>query len=448
MLPIITRLVPDTSVYGIFDLLRVLVSFGSAFAVLGMYDAMFRMFFDNENRNHKIAVCSSSLFVVLLSSALSGLSIVIFSSELSKLLFSTDEYRIWVILIGVQTTISSLGSIIKAPTRMQNKRRVFVIMNIAGPTISYSISVAFILLIDPLFGLIIGGFSSALFKLLVFWKLNRSWFNFKRINTRLIKDMMKIGVPLMPTFLIYWVFSSFDRIMISNMIGTSYNGIYAVGARIAQVSQLIYTGFVGGWSYFNYSTMKDRDHPEIVSKVFEYLGVISMISMILIMPLIPLVFKILFTGDYVTGHVVTPYLFLSPLLLMLFQTSASQLLIVKKSYWVTISLTVGAGLNVMLNYLLIPILSIEGAAIATLLGYLSSVIIVSVLASVKKLLKIHLKFLGVSGITTVFFFLSKTWLNSNIIIWYIVSFMCLAIILLFYKNDISKFKKRLSRKRS
>jgi len=28
MLPIITRLVPDTSVYGIFDLLRVLVSFG------------------------------------------------------------------------------------------------------------------------------------------------------------------------------------------------------------------------------------------------------------------------------------------------------------------------------------------------------------------------------------------------------------------------------------
>ena len=446
MVPIITRLIPDTSIYGVYDLLRVLVSFGSAFAVLGMYDAMFRMFFDKETEEHRKKVCSSSLIVVSFSSIIVGFFIIIFSKSFSRLLFSTDEYYIWVMLMGLQTTFGALGRIIAAPTRMQNKRKVFVTLSVVTPMISYGVSITLILLVDPFMGLIFGAFASVLARLIIFWMLNGKWFSLKLIDRSLAIEMLKIGLPLMPTFIIYWVFSSFDRIMISNILGTSQNGIYAVGSKMAQVSQLIYTAFAGGWQFFAFSTMKDEDQVQMTSKIYEYLGTISLLATIIIMPWIPIIFKILFAGDYVLGYTVAPYLFLSPLLLMLFQTSGNQLLVIKKSYWITISLIIGASLNVGLNFFLIPVLGIEGAAIATLLGYSVSVVTMAILTSKLKLLIVPIRFIATVSITAVFFLMSKIYLANVFGLWVLVSIICAGIILYLYKNDAEKFWNRLRRR--
>jgi len=232
------------------------------------------------------------------------------------------------------------------------------------------------------------------------------------------------------------------------MLGTSQNGIYAVGAKVAQVSQLIYTGFSGGWGYFTFSTMKDKDHLSVVSKVYEYLGVISFVITIAIMPFLPIVFRLLFVGDYVLGYKVASYLFLSPLLLMLFQTSGSQLLVAKKGYWITIFMTIGAGLNVFLNYLLIPVLGIEGASIATLIGYSSSVVIMAVITTKMKLLKLQKRFVVSASITALFFVLSKLLLNKTLLPWLAVSLLSVGLILFLYREELQKLKGRMKRGRS
>ena len=448
MVPIITRLIPDTSIYGVSDLLHVLVSFGSAFAVLGMYDAMFRVFFDDDTQEHKLAVCSSALSVVALSSLITGAVVILFSRSLSNLLFTTDKYYIWVILMGIQITLGALDSVIAAPTRMQNKRKVYVVLSVVTPLISYGTSIPLIVLVDPLFGLIMGGFASVLSKLFIFWLLNKKWFRFRFSNRKLALEMLKIGLPLMPTFLIYWVFRSFDRVMIANMLDVSQNGIYAVGSKVASISQLIYTGFAGGWQYFAFSTMKDKDQVHLTSRVFEYLGVISFVATVLLIPLFPLIFRILFTGDYVLGYQVAPYLFLSSLLLMLFQTSGSQLLVIKRSYWVTISLVIGAVLNVLLNYLLIPVMGIEGASIATLAGYSSSVVIMAIITTKMKLLKIQRKFAISASITALFFILSKVILNKTFLPWFGASLLCSGLILFLYRAEVQGLIGRAKRGKS
>ena len=53
MVPIVTRLMPTTEYYGISDLSNTVVQFGSALAVMGMYDAMYRMFFEKEEEKYK-----------------------------------------------------------------------------------------------------------------------------------------------------------------------------------------------------------------------------------------------------------------------------------------------------------------------------------------------------------------------------------------------------------
>lgn len=51
--------------------------------------------------------------------------------------------------------------------------------------------------------------------------MNREWFDPRRFDFKLLKELLAIAIPLLPNFLIYWVFNSCDKVMITNMIGIS-----------------------------------------------------------------------------------------------------------------------------------------------------------------------------------------------------------------------------------
>ena len=71
MVPIVTRLMPNSSYYGISDLSNTIISLASAIAVMGMYDAMYRMFFEREEKEYKKDICSTTITYTI------GASIVI-----------------------------------------------------------------------------------------------------------------------------------------------------------------------------------------------------------------------------------------------------------------------------------------------------------------------------------------------------------------------------------
>jgi len=446
MLPIVTRLVPDTSIYGINDVLHVVASFASTFALLGMYDAMFRLYFDKEDPLYRNTVCSSAFGVVLRSGIIAAIALIVLSKPLSIAFFGTDDYYLWLILIGIQVFISAVGSIVKAPTRIQNKRKVFVTVSILNPIMSYAVSIPLIIFIDPLFGLIFGAFATSVADLIIFWVLNKNWFR-GRMNKKLAVDLLKFGLPLVPNLLVFWVFNSFDRIMISSILGPSYNGIYAVGARVAQISQFIYIAFAGGWQYFAFSTMRDKDYKEMMSKVWRILAAISFISWSVIYPFNELIFNLLFKGDYVNGSQVFPYLFLSPLLLMLYQIIGTQFQVIKKTHLSPICLSIGAGVNIILNLFLIPEFGIEGAALATLLGYTTSVILAASIACKQGLLIFQSKtIINILCFAFVMIFIRLT--EPGILVSSFLSLAYILITLLNYKKDISEMVNRFLRRKT
>lgn len=53
MVPIVTRLMPTTDYFGLSDLSNTVVQFASSIAVMGMYDAMYRMFFEKDEVEYK-----------------------------------------------------------------------------------------------------------------------------------------------------------------------------------------------------------------------------------------------------------------------------------------------------------------------------------------------------------------------------------------------------------
>lgn len=393
MLPIVTRLIPESRYFGLNDMSSTIVSLSSYFAVMGMYDAMYRMFFEKEDIRYKKMVCSTTLLFTISTSAIVFILMVVFRRTIAAFFFDGAEYAYLVYISATATLVGATNSIISAPTRMQNKRKVFLITNTVSPVLSYSISIPLLMAGHYVIALPLAGLIASLSMELIFYILNRDWFSFRLFDNRLIKELVLIGLPLLPNMLVYWVFNSADRVMITRLIGIGESGIYAVGAKLGMASQLIYTAFAGGWQYFAFSTMKEENQVESNSRIFEYLGVISFLCTVMICIISEPLYRFVFTEEYHRAYIVAPYLFLAPLLQMLFQVEGNQFLVIKKTWPAMFILSAGLLLNIAFNYALIPVIGIEGAAIATLLGYVVSDIICTLVLIKMKLMVISNRFL-------------------------------------------------------
>lgn len=371
MTPIIVRLMPDSACYGVNDLSNTIVSFASAIAVFGMYDAMFRYFFEDESEDYRKRVCSTALTFTLVISLFVFIVMMILREPIAGFFLGDKGLADLVAISAAATLVGATNSIVSAPTRMQNKRKIFLCTNLAAPVISYSIAVLMLINGHFMMALPMAALISAVMMEFIFFGLNYRWFDLTRFDFVLLKRMLVIAVPLIPSFLVYWIFNSSDRLMISNIMTVSDVGIYSIGSKLGQASQLIYTAFAGGWQYFTFATMKEEDQVKSNSMILEYMGALSFVAAAFICAWSYGIYKLLFVGSYVSGFIIAPYLFLAPLLLMLYQIAASQFVINMKTWPNMLILFGGAAMNVMLNLVLIPAMGIEGAAVATLLGYVA-----------------------------------------------------------------------------
>ena len=443
MVPIVTRLMPDSSYYGISDLSNTLVSLASSLAVMGMYDAMYRLFFETDDDGYKKNVCSTALIFTLMTSFIVFIVMILIRQPLSRWFFGDKKYSYLIYVSAIATLVGATNSIISAPTRMQNQRKIFLVTNTISPILSYSISVALLLHGYYVIALPIAGVISSLTMEITFQILNKKWFSLKRFNKKILKDLLVIALPLLPNFLIYWVFNSSDRIMITNLLNVGESGIYSVGSKLGQASQLIYTAFAGGWQYFAFSTMREKDQVKSNSLIFEYLGVISFAAASLICALSYPIYKLLLEAEYLRSFIVAPYLFLAPLLQMLYQVACNQFLVVKKTWPNMFILSLGAVANIIMNYLLIPRIGIEGAALATLLGYIISDVICMIVLCRMKLMVISKRFFIDCILMLIFFVVWRMFLTTR---WYIsiaVAAIFIAILGYFYNIEIKALFKKL-----
>jgi len=444
LLPVITRLLPNTEAFGFFDMFNLIIGFGTPLAVMGLYDAMFREYFEKDDQQYKYDVTTTTQRIILFNSIIISIVLIVFSSFFSNLFFGVSEHSNIIMFASVALLFSANRSPIQAPTRMENKRKIFVISGLLESGGYYLLSILLINLGFSYYGLIYAKIMTIPVLVLFFWFQNKKFFLKGKFNKKIAKELLKIGLPLTPVFLIYWVYRSMDRIMITNILGTSELGVYALGAKYAMVSQLIYTAFAGGWQYFAFSTMKDNDYKKMLGNIWEVLFIISTYFFILMFLFKDIIFKLLFEGDFVRGVEVFPFLVLAPLLLMLYQILGTQFQVTKKTYLSPLVLSIGVVVNILLNLYLIPIIGIKGAALATVMGYVISLLVTVIVVMNKKLITFR-KRIYINILTFSILFVFYYFYFNDYKITIIVSILYIIISAISYFKIIKNYIKKLRR---
>ena len=127
---------------------------------------------------------------------------------------------------------------------------------------------------------------------------------------------------------------------------------------------------------------------------------------------------------------------------------ANQFTIVKKTYMNLITLSTGAVLNIILNLTLIPILGIEGASIATLIGYICSISICTLVLLKMHLIVVNKNLLLSAGTFMAYFLLWRFTFNKSDVISLIVAIIVEVIFLIMYKDFLKNGIKKIIKKKS
>jgi O-antigen/teichoic acid export membrane protein len=217
------------------------------------------------------------------------------------------------------------------------------------------------------------------------YKLRKNPVFYKHYDFSIAKQLLKDSWPLIFTAIFTMLYARIDQIMIKEMLGEYEVGLYSASIRLTEawlfvpviISASLFPAIVAA------KNISQALYEERLMRLYTLIVVIGFIVCLLTTAFSEFILRLLFGVAFVEGS--------SVLAIRVWETLFAAIGVVS-SKWIIAenlqSLTVkiiiaGALINVLLNYLTIPVWGIEGAAFASLISIIFTVIILPFL--IKKL---------------------------------------------------------------
>lgn len=235
---------------------------------------------------------------------------------------------------------------------------------------------------------------TALFAFLLLIMYKRKY-NYKmKFSFPILKDMIKISYPFICSAILSTVYAQTDKIMLKNMLDNTAVALYSVSSLLANAAAIIPTTIIEG---FRPDIMKYKYSNEVMylKRLRQLYAIIFWVSIMYC------VFITIFAKQIILIVYGTKYLdAVSSLSLIVWYTAFSYfgainslyMVAENKTKWVQIITLSGAVINVLLNYILIPIWGIIGAATASLVTqFVANFILIAIIKPLRSNFKVMIK---------------------------------------------------------
>ena len=201
----------------------------------------------------------------------------------------------------------------------------------------------------------------------------------KNIDYKLLKEMFKYGYPLIGVSLTSWILNVSDRYIVRLFYSNSEVGIYSYSYTIANSIIMLVIQFIMLGAYPNIvNTWENKGKKDTVELIKKYLNVYSLI-------IIPLCFGFIFLGKeffklvineaYYDGYIIFIITSIGIALLGFSQYTNKVWELLKKTHTILILNIMAAVINIILNFIFIPIYGSYFGAITTVISFIIYIII-------------------------------------------------------------------------
>lgn len=350
---------------------------------LGMEAAYFR-FFDKDNETRNKQVYTTALFVIVGAGVIFTLLIQIFAVPVSNILIGND-YPNAVHILQVVALIPVFDSVIVIPygrLRMLRQIKRFAITRFLLIVLAVILNAYFVIFTSMgVLGVFLGQLISCVIGVIIFLPEILKMLDL-RINWTLVRDMLKFGLPTLPSNLSAIALQVADRPIMKLFVSNAEIGIYQINAKLAVPMLMFVTVFDYAWKPFFLSNYKDKESPAMFGKVLTYYVIAGTLVWVAVSYAMDYIVRIpLWHGryfihpDYWNGLYIVPLLLLGYMLNGVTTNFAAVFHIDMKTKYLPVAVGISAVCSIALNFILLPLIGITGAALSLVFSYLVGAIL-------------------------------------------------------------------------
>lgn len=369
-LPIYTR-VFSPGEYGAWAVVVAAAGVFGAVVGLGGDSAYARYFFEAKTDEERQRVTSTwFLFLAGWSVGLTVLCLPL-SGLLSRWVLDSGGDAALVVLALLAVPVGLMNAMCGQALRNQFRAQLFAALNVATTLLTVGLGLAAVLLLDMgVAGLLAGALAAATVMLPLRLYSVRGLLC-RSFSPSLLRALLAYGVPLVPTTLAYWVFTSSDRIMLARLSTMEQVGLYAVANGATSVLAFANSALSQAWSphaVLLYEREPERA-PAVYGQVLVYLLAGFGVLTVGITAFAPELLRVLATPEFAGAAAAVGPLALGYMAYASTQVTSLGISLTKRTGYFALYSWAAALLNVALNLWAVPRWGMAGAAWATMVAY-------------------------------------------------------------------------------
>ncbi|MBU0474043.1 MAG: oligosaccharide flippase family protein [Bacteroidetes bacterium] len=454
LFPIYTNVFSPTE-YGHFTVVYAYLAFLNVVYIYGM-DAAFMKYTSLATADEKKATFSTPYLFVATTTVIFSIIFYLFLHPISEGINLPIQYSYLLIYVIFILLFDTLSLIPFNSLRLERKTQKFTLIKITNIIINLALNV--VLILGYGFGIesiFISNLVASIFSFVVLLPEISQKLSFS-INFIVLKKMLKFGIPYLAAAFTSMIVQVIDVPIVEKLTNTATLGIYRANYRLGIFMMLFVQMFNYAWQPFFLTNAKEENAKEIFSKVFTLFLIASAIIWAFLSLFVENIVQIEIAGrtllgrEFLSGLPIIPIILLAYLFNGLYMNFTAGIYIEEKTKYFPIVTISGALVNVIVNFTLIPILGIMGAAWATLASYI--VMAVGLFIVSQKFYKIDyeyikiLKIFLIIAITSAIYYFYKEVMNLEIKILVFIMFLIELFVLRVIKKDeilrtLKSFKK-------
>ena len=370
LLPLYTSYLATGS-YGRVETLTAASSVAVIVLRMGVSTAFFRFYFDHKDPARRLVVVRTSFWFTMTMASLGLVLSLVFAAPLSQAIphFGNHPDLVRAAAIGfwAQMNYEQLTSLF----RVEERSVAFAIASIANVLITIGATVVLIVTFhEGALGLLVGNFVGTLCVYLALLAYRREQLGLQ-FDRHLLRGMQRFGLPLVPSALALWAINFIDRLFVGAYKGQGEVGVYSAAIKIASVITFVMFAFRTAWPAFAYSIEDDGDARRTYSFVLTYLLVVASWLALALGALAPWIVAVMVSHRYHRAQEAIALLAFAGAVYAGYTVLAIGSGRARRTQFNWIVSGAGAALNIGLNFWLVPLYGMVGAAVATAAAYLA-----------------------------------------------------------------------------
>lgn len=370
--------------YNVAELINQTANLLMPLACVGVCDGLFR--FTLDSGADRPSILKTGLTVLFASSAV--------FIVLSPLLYFVQYFQGYTYLIILFVLAANLHLALAQYVRASDRPRLFALQGIINTLLVIGFNVLFLVRLGMgiegfVLSVIISDLAVSIF--LIFAVQIWREFSAGRFDRKLMRDMVRYSLPMIPTAIFWWITNISGRIFITHFHGNDISGLYTAALKIPTLLTLLCTVFYEAWQFSAVKDAEGKTHSGFFGKIFSYYSSLMFAAGAGIILLGRVFVSVLFADSYSDAWVYIPALTGAAVFSALTTFMGSVYLVKKKSKLSFFTSMAGAAVNLAMGFLLVPAIGAQGAAIAAALSFIAVFVIRAV--SVQKYVRFFVNYL-------------------------------------------------------